>query len=390
MTDRRVMTLAQLGTVITGGTPSSRNPEEFGTFAPFITPTDVDAGRKFVDVDRRLSVLGAKVHHRRLLPPGAVCFVSIGSTIGKMCMTLEPSMTNQQINSVIVDPKVADNDYVFYALWQMAPAVRATASGSATPILNKTTFSAIQMVVPPLDEQRAVGGLLAALDDKIASNWRGAQCSLDLLDECLKGFGRSLPTAHLRELVTSSRETFDPSSVGESLVDHFSIPAFDVDRLPERVAGESIMSNKFRVTAPSVLVSRLNPRTNRTWLAVPDADVPACCSTEFLVLRPMSGVTVGALWLALRDSEFTGTLARRVTGTSGSHQRARPEDALDIAVPDVRALTASEAGRADVLIGLVHQRQTESRRLATLRDALMPELLSGRLRFQEARQAAGI
>jgi type I restriction enzyme S subunit len=90
-----------------------------------------------------------------------------------------------------------------------------------------------------------------------------------------------------------------------------------------------VISAKLRVDQPSVLVSRLNPMTNRTWFAVPEPGLTAGCSTEFLVLKPKDGVTLGPLWLAVRDEGFRSLLAQRVTGTSGSHQRVKPQDALD-------------------------------------------------------------
>jgi len=48
------------------------------------------------------------------------------------------------------------------------------------------------------------------------------------------------------------------------VIDHFSIPAFDAEGVPDRTTGTSVISAKLRVNRPAVLVSRLDPRTNRT------------------------------------------------------------------------------------------------------------------------------
>jgi type I restriction enzyme S subunit len=170
-------------------------------------------------------------------------------------------------------------------------------------------------------------------------------------------------------------------------MDHFSIPAFDANGLPDRTTGASVISAKLGVDGPSVLVSRLNPKTNRTWFAVPEPGVAAGCSTEFLVLAPKPGVTLGSLWLAVREEGFRSLLAQRATGTSGSHQRVKPLDALTSVVPDVRQLLAADVQAADELLSLMHQRRIEMTRLAALRDALLPELLSGRIRVPEASEA---
>jgi type I restriction enzyme S subunit len=133
------------------------------------------------------------------------------------------------------------------------------------------------------------------------------------------------------------------------------------------------------VDVQSILVSRLNPRINRTWLAVPEEGTPALASTEFLILQPERPSELGALWLATRDSSFMAELLGRVTGTSGSHQRVRPDDALSIPVPDFRKLGESQRSQAFALLLLMRQKEKESAGLVTLRDGLLPDLLCGRI-----------
>lgn len=279
-----------------------------------------------------------------------------------------------------------DGRFLYYLLKKgpVRDEVLGRATGTTASGIRQAELVKVTIDLPPLAAQEAISATLGALDNKIESNRRAAETSLDLLDQLAVQATQSLPSAPLADMSEVTRESFDPASYGEATVDHFSIPAFDADRLPERVPGASIMSNKLAVAKPSVLVSRLNPRTNRTWFAVPDSDIPACCSTEFMVLRPSTDVTLGSLWLAVRNEDFVSVLARRVTGTSGSHQRVLPDDALRIEVPDVRLLGAERIAEADALLRLVHQRRVESRTLAALRDVLLPELLSGRLRAANA------
>jgi len=177
----------------------------------------------------------------------------------------------------------------------------------------------------------------------------------------------------------------DPAELMDPLVDHFSIPAFDADRLPEVGQPSAIKSAKFTVVRPSVLVSRLNPATSRVWYAVPGSR-PALASTEFLVLRDRSDTRLGALWLAVRTRSFLQEMRRRATGTSGSHQRLKPADAMSIEIPDIRGMDRQARTQADDLLQVAYKARIESRTLAALRDALLPELLSDRLRVPEARE----
>ncbi|MDX1971337.1 MAG: restriction endonuclease subunit S [Candidatus Sumerlaeia bacterium] len=165
-------TIAGLGRVVTGRTPSSKNPHHFGTEYPFITPTDIDGIHRSVQTERGLSEEGKQHLSRIVLPVGSTCFVCIGATIGKVCLTDKPSVTNQQINSVIVDQEKHDSVFVYYLLTTLKELVKAKAGGAATPIVNKSIFEEIPVILPPLETQREIAGILGAYDDLIENNRR--------------------------------------------------------------------------------------------------------------------------------------------------------------------------------------------------------------------------
>jgi type I restriction enzyme S subunit len=297
---------------------------------------------------------------------------------------------NQRLGLVRVRrPELLDADFFFQLARSRFFNRQLLESASGSKILHTSPgrIEAVRFFRPPLREQQAIATLLGDLDDKIDSNRRTIDICSGLLDATSSSLALELDSVPLSGLAAPLRDAFDPSHVGAELIDHFSIPAFDAKGLPDRTSGTSVISTKLRVDQPSVLVSRLNPATNRTWFAVPEPGVTAGCSTEFLVLTPKAGVTLGSLWLAVRDEGFRSLLAQRATGTSGSHQRVKAQDALVTEVPDVRRLPAAEAQAADGLLWLMHQRRVESTRLAALRDTLLPELLSGRIRVPEAGEA---
>jgi hypothetical protein len=170
----------------------------------------------------------------------------------------------------------------------------------------------------------------------------------------------------------------------DDVVAHFSLPAFDDGAKPRVVAAASVRSGKFLLSEPCVLFSKLNPRIPRIWNVAALPSHMAVASTEFIVLRP-TGVDTSALWSALRQREVTETLRRRVAGTSGSHQRVRPRDLLELPVRDVRRLTPAASRRIGALGALCHARRAESAQVAACRDALLPLLMSGELAVRPSR-----
>ena len=165
------VTIDDLGDVITGYTPAVKKTEYYGNEYPFITPTDMTMDSRIVQTERFLSQKGYEYRKNRLLPPNAICVVCIAS-IGKICMTVVPSTTNQQINSIIVNQEEYDPYFVYYLLRTKTATLQSIASGVATPIVKKSTFASLEVCVPPLPTQHKIAAILSAYDNLIENNTR--------------------------------------------------------------------------------------------------------------------------------------------------------------------------------------------------------------------------
>lgn len=166
--DWKEMTLGEVGVTITGKTPSKDNPEDWGDFLDFITPSDIVSDSKYLEsVARKLSEDGMNRFQKMIIPSGSIVVTCIGSDMGKVVINKNNALANQQINSIKVNSK-NDKDYIYYFLKNSYPILRNIAVGGSTmPILNKSTFESLEISLPPLPEQRAIGAMLSSLDDKI-------------------------------------------------------------------------------------------------------------------------------------------------------------------------------------------------------------------------------
>jgi type I restriction enzyme S subunit len=253
-------------------------------------------------------------------------------------------------------------------------------SGSVQPMLNRNYIAQVPVLVPPVPEQRAIAEVLGALDDKIVANGKVGDAAEGLALAIASRFEPSVP---LSAIVDLSRTTVTPSSLDVDAVDHYSLPAFDAGRLPDRIAPAEILSNKFLVDRPSLLVSKLNPRFPRVWDVAPTPDVPAVASTEFVVLHPIESATT-FLWSVVAQPRFGAVLEAMVAGTSGSHQRVKPTDILGTLVPDPVHVPVAVHLQIQALGLRAESTRAENRRLAATRDALLPALMSGEFRVRDA------
>ncbi|EMX4958558.1 restriction endonuclease subunit S [Raoultella planticola] len=155
--------LGKVGEIITGKTPSTSVDEFWNGDILFTTPTDMNDSIKYlVATERKVTSKGIK----RVLPKGTIMFTCIAS-IGKMALSTLPCITNQQINSIIVNEKY-NNEFIYYCLQFIKPKIISNQANTTVPIVNKSDFSAISLRIPNLAEQTKIANFLSALDDKIA------------------------------------------------------------------------------------------------------------------------------------------------------------------------------------------------------------------------------
>ena len=176
----------------------------------------------------------------------------------------------------------------------------------------------------------------------------------------------------------------NPGSQPEVTFEHFSLPSFDAGQRPIFELGESIKSNKTPVTQDAVLLSKLNPHIPRIWLPV-ECGSNAVCSTEFLVFVPTGAGSRELIYCAFSSPDFIARLQQLVTGTSNSHQRIKPDQValMSSVVPTADVARAFEAVVKPIFQKVFANRE-QAQTLSTLRDTLLPRLISGRLRLPEA------
>lgn len=132
----------------------------------FASPADLGRSKYVRTTVKRLSRSG--LARSRSIPAGSTLFVCIGSTIGKVGLATEELATNQQINSIIPGAEI-DSEYLYYAATTLSSVVRSRAGEQAVPLVNKSEFSAFEILLPRSDEQCRIASSLRDADDLIAA-----------------------------------------------------------------------------------------------------------------------------------------------------------------------------------------------------------------------------
>ena len=163
--------VGELGKIVTGKTPRTSVPENYGGKIPFLTPSDNMLTKYVTATKKSLTEKGVMEVRNCLLPINSVCVSCIGSDLGKVVITTEPTATNQQINSIIVNQEKYDVSFVYYAMLILGKQLNyISKTSTAVPIVNKASFSSYTICCPSLKQQRDIAAVLSSLDDKIELN----------------------------------------------------------------------------------------------------------------------------------------------------------------------------------------------------------------------------
>ena len=330
---------------------------------------------------------------------------------------------NQHIFRVTPDDSI-DTTFFYYLLRYLKPNFVGIARNKQTTGLGHVTrrdLEHIEAALPPIPEQRAIAHILGTLDDKIELNRRMNETleemaralfkswfvDFDPVRAKMEGRDPGLPK-HLADLfpdrlvdselglipegwevgcfgdvVDQIRDNENPLASPDTVFRHFSIPAFDKNQWPLTERGEDIKSQKSRVPPGVILLSKLNPETERVWFVDVASDERTICSTEFLVLLARQPFQRSYVYCLARSQFFRQQIESLVTGTSKSHQRAPAGAvlALETIIPSTPVIRAFDQ-QASVLLERTVGYRRETITLAAQRDALLPKLISGELRVR--------
>ena len=183
----------------------------------------------------------------------------------------------------------------------------------------------------------------------------------------------------LGDVAVISNKSFNPLKQPETMLEHYSIPAFDETRYPVFELSTAIKSNKFIVDEDCFMISKLNPTTKRVWRPYCMTD-KAVCSTEFIVYKAKNRMLTDFLYSLIDSLPFSDFMCSHVTGSTGSRQRTIPLDTLQYQfyLPTDEEIATFSAVVAP-MYAQIRVNAMENARLKALRDSLLPRLMSGEI-----------
>lgn len=151
------VTLDDIGIVVSGGTPSTKEPEFWNGNIPWITPADLSGHEDMFisEGNRNISQAGLDYSSAYLLPENSVVFSS-RAPIGYVAITKNKLATNQGFKNLILPCKLVNPKYVFYYLKTIKELAENMASGTTFLELSTNKFKQIPFPLAPIEEQNRI------------------------------------------------------------------------------------------------------------------------------------------------------------------------------------------------------------------------------------------
>ena len=374
--------LGELGTVVTGKTPSLKNPEDWGDDMFFVTPTDYRNYRKYVDgSERKLSDVGVKRLANKILPPYSILVTCIGSDMGKVVITKDPCITNQQINSIIPNESV-DPHFLYYTLINSYDVLRVMGGdGTAVPIVNKRDFENIKIEIPPLKEQKRIASILSSLDDKI-----------DLLHQENKTLEAMAETLFRKWFIEDAKEDWEDGIIAD-LIDfnpHRKLskgnksPFLEMSNLntstycPITWRDREFMSGTKFINGDALL-ARITPCLENGKTAYVDfleEGQVGWGSTEFIVMRAKRGLHPFFSYIIAKYQDFRDFAESCMAGSSG-RQRVDINNLMnyEIKIPEKKVIDVFNHS-INYMVTKMHNNNDEIYSLTQIRNILSFKLIN--------------
>ena len=343
-----------------------------------------------------------------------------GDSVARCCQVAAdvlPARVNQHVVIIRPEPKSLHARFLRYVLvsHEYQSRLLALASAGATrPALTKLMIEQLDIPKPPLAEQKAIAAVLGALDDKIELN-RRMNATLEAMARALfeswfvdfdpvrakldgrKPIGLDEATAalfpasfqesslghtprgwtagKLGDIGTNSRRGVQPGDIAPKT------PYIALEHMPRRCIAlgdwddsADVASGKSAFKKGEILFGKLRPYFHKVGVAPFDG----VCSTDILVLAPKGPEWFGFLLGHASSDELIQFTDLASTGTKMPRTNWSDISSFKVALPP-KPIAAAFTCNIQPMLDRIHANLHQSRTLATLRDTLLPKLLSGEL-----------
>lgn len=362
----------KLGEVIEifgGGTPRTDVAEYWNGEIAWLSVADFNHGRKYVyDTEKKISKKGFQNSSTKMLKKGDI-IISARGTVGAIAVLRKEMAFNQSCYGIRALENITTNDYIYYLIKDTVSNFLQIAHGGVFDTITRDTFNEIDILLPPLPEQRAISSVLSSLDDKI-----------DLLHRENKTLEAMAETLFRHWFIEEAKDEWEEVKLGEVVTITYgkNLPIKKLLKNGYPVFGgngQIGFYNKYLYDEPQVLVSCRGEASGKVNISLPRSFI----TNNSLILVRDKRKEITFEYLKYHSLNYDFTL--HVTGSAQSQITIDSLYDAAFLIPPVDLINKF----TEIVRGCEEKRTNNLKQIHTLeklRDTLLPKLMSGEVRVK--------
>ena len=371
--------LSEIMDLIGGGTPKTSMPEYWGGNIPWLSVKDFNNDNRYVyTTEKTITEEGLKNSSTKLLERDD-SIISARGTVGEMAMIPFPMAFNQSCYGLRAKKEIIDPTFLYYLVKHNVVLLQKNTHGSVFDTITRDTFSGIEVNVPNMEEQVKIAGVLQNLDDKIELNneindnllqqtqllYKDRFVDMTAFDGVMPADWHEGTVSEIIELhdsqriPLSSRERADLAKIypyygATSIMDYVDRYLFDGIYLLFGEDGTVVDARGFPI---------LQYVEGKFWV-----------NNHAHIITGKNGFSVELLYLLFSMTNVQSI----VTGAVQPKISQANLNKVPVVIPSIAELQAFDSV-IQPIFAQIRSLRAENDRLATIRDTLLPKLMSGEL-----------
>ena len=368
--------LSDVMDLIGGGTPKTSKPEYWNGTIPWLSVKDFNNGFRYVyETEKTITELGLENSSTKLLQKGDV-IISARGTVGEIATIPFPMAFNQSCYGLRAKSGIVTSDYLYYLIKHNVSVLKKNTHGSVFDTITRNTFDNIEVEIPSIITQEKIASILSDYDEKIELN--------NTINNNLEQQAQAIFKSWFIDFEPFSNRK--PSDWSVSTLGNVSIMGAGGDK-PKNVSPIKTDLYEYPIYSNGLSNEGLYGFTDKPKISEESVTVSARGTIGFVCLRHIPYVPIVRLVTLIPKTDIVSAKylylwlkQLHITGTGTTQQQLTVPDfqKTEILVPSQKKVTLFTA-TVEPIFEKIWANQNENEKLSSLRDTLLPKLMSGEL-----------
>lgn len=368
--------LSDVMDLIGGGTPKTSKPEYWNGTIPWLSVKDFNNGFRYVyETEKTITELGLENSSTKLLQKGDV-IISARGTVGEIATIPFPMAFNQSCYGLRAKSGIVTSDYLYYLIKHNVSVLKKNTHGSVFDTITRNTFDNIEVEIPSIITQEKIASILNDYDEKIELN--------NTINNNLEQQAQAIFKSWFIDFEPFSNRK--PSEWSVSTLGNVSIMGAGGDK-PQNVSPIKTDLYEYPIYSNGLSNEGLYGFTDKPKISEESVTVSARGTIGFVCLRHIPYVPIVRLVTLIPKTEIISAKylylwlkQLHITGTGTTQQQLTVPDfqKTEILVPSQEIVTLFTA-TVEPIFEKIWFNQNENEKLSSLRDTLLPKLMTGEL-----------